>query len=142
MWAEACAYFAAMRDVLGLSGLDCWSRYQAWEDCAVHGGFRVMHEEFCIVSDFPEVLKMDDQNRPHCADGPSHRWRDGWELYYWHGVAVTQQIIERPETITIEQIKSEASAEVRRVMIERMAYDVALAVAALFLVCQIAAACP
>ena len=72
-----------------------------------------------MVSDFPERLRLDEQNRPHSADGPSHRWRDGWEFYYWHGVQVTRQIVMAPDTLTIEQIDSERNAEVRRVMVER-----------------------
>ena len=40
------------------------------------------------VSDRPEVLRVDNENRPHCENGPSHRWRDGWSLYYWHGVEI------------------------------------------------------
>ena len=122
MWAPYDCYLTACRDILGLR-LPEHEKYQAWEQCAIHGGFRLMHEEFCIVSDFPEILKKDEQNRPHADDGPSHRWRDGWELYYWHGVQVTRQIVMAPETLTIEQVRKEENAEVRRVMIERMGWD-------------------
>ena len=115
-------YLTAGRDVLGLQ-LPAHENYSAWEQCAIHGGFRWMHEEFCMVSDFPEILKKDDQNRPHAEGGPSHRWRDGWELYFWHGVKVTRQIIMAPETITIDQVRKEENAEVRRMMIERMGWD-------------------
>ena len=122
MWAPYDCYLTACRDILGLR-LPEHEKYQAWEQCAIHGGFRLMHEEFCIVSDFPEILKKDEQNRPHADDGPSHRWRDGWELYYWHGVQVTRQIVMAPETLTIEQVRKEENAEVRRVMIERIGWD-------------------
>jgi len=71
------------------------------------------------VSDFPELLKKDEQNRPHSDVGPSHRWRDGWELYYIHGVMVDRQIVDAPQTLTVKQIEDESNAEVRRVMIER-----------------------
>jgi hypothetical protein len=89
----------------------------------MNGGFRIMHPEFCMVSDFPKVLKVDDRNRPHCPDGPSHLWRDGWALYHWHGVRVTAQIIEHPEQITAAAILAEPNAEVRRVMIERVGLE-------------------
>ena len=112
------AYLTAARDILGLK-LEQHKAYEAWERCAKLGGFRLMHEKFCMVSDFPERLKQDDRHRPHCEDGPSHRWRDGWELWYIHGVAVTEQIVMHPETLTAEQIDAETNAEVRRVMIER-----------------------
>lgn len=78
-----------------------------------------MHEKFCLVCDTPEILKIDAQNRPHCEDGPSHRWRDGWSLYYWHGVQVKEHVILRPHEITIQEIKKEENAEVRRILIER-----------------------
>jgi hypothetical protein len=45
-----------------------------------------VHRDFCIISDRPEILKIDDQNRPHCDDGPFCRWRDGLEIYAKHGV--------------------------------------------------------
>jgi hypothetical protein len=67
-----------------------------------------MHEEFCIVSDFPATLLVDEQNRPHCETGPSHRWRDGWALYHWHGVKVPDHWIEnRVNLDPAEVLKSE-----------------------------------
>jgi hypothetical protein len=118
MWAAWDCYLTAARDILGLH-LPSHSAYEAWERCAKNGGFRIVHEKFCMVSDFPCVLERDEENRPHCATGPSHQWRDGWSLYYWHGVKVTRQIIEAPDTMTIAQIEAETNAEVRRVMIDR-----------------------
>mgnify|MGYP000940796089 FL=1 len=118
MWAPWDCYLTAARDILGLR-LDQHEKYAAWERCAIEGGFRVMHDEFCMVSDFPERLLVDPENRPHCDDGPSHRWRDGWSLWHIHGVRVTEQIVLRPDTLTLTQIRDERNAEVRRVMIER-----------------------
>lgn len=118
MWSAACAYYAGMRDVIGLQ-LPEFEKYQAWEDCARLGGFRVLHEEFCIVSDFPELIRVDSRNRPHCEDGPSHRWRDGWELYHWHGTRVDPWIIMHPERITVEIIEAEENAEIRRILVQR-----------------------
>ena len=93
MWAGYDCYLTACRDILGLE-LKEHAAYAHWEQAAIHGGFRVMHEEFCIVSDFPEIIRVDEQNRPHCENGPSHRWRDGWSLYHWHGVKVPAHWIE------------------------------------------------
>lgn len=86
MWSGFLAYADAMKNVIGLTGLDCWEKYQAYEDAGVHGGFRVMHGEFCIVSEFPLELHADAAHRPHHDHGPSHRWRDGFEIYHLHGV--------------------------------------------------------
>lgn len=122
MWSAWDSYLTAGRDVLGLR-LPSHAAYRSWEQVAIHGGFRIMHSEFCMVSDFPEVIQVDAGNRPHCDNGPSHRWRDGWSLWYWHGVAVTEQIIMRPETLCAADVHAENDVEVRRVMVERMGWD-------------------
>lgn len=107
MWAGYDCYLTSCRDILGLE-LSSHEAYAHWEQAAIHGGFRVMHEEFCLVSDFPEVLRVDDQNRPHCETGPSHRWRDGWALYFWHGVKVPSHWIEdRKNLDPVEVLKAE-----------------------------------
>lgn len=113
MWVAYDCYLTAFRDILGLS-LPQHENYRHWEHAAIEGGFRVMHNKFCIVSDFPEILKIDDQSRPHCADGPSHRWRDGWSLYYWHGVKVPDYWIVNKNTLTATDIFKQPNAEVRR----------------------------
>ena len=121
MWSTWDSYFTAFRDVIGLQ-LPEDEKYRAWEACAVEGGFRVVHEEFCIVCDRPEVLTIDDQNRPHNATGPSHRWRDGWALYYWHGMRIPAElnfIIHSPEQITVADIEGQTNSELRRVMVDR-----------------------
>ena len=121
MWSTWDSYLTAFRDVIGLQ-LPEDEKYRAWEACAVEGGFRVVHEEFCIVCDRPEVLTIDDQNRPHNATGPSHRWRDGWALYYWHGMRIPAElnfIIHSPEQITVADIEGQTNSELRRVMVDR-----------------------
>ena len=107
MWSGYDCYLTACRDILGLE-LREHAAYAHWEQAAIHGGFRVMHEEFCIVSDFPEIILKDEENRPHCETGPSHRWRDGWSLYHWHGVRVPAHWIEGRENLDpAEVLKSE-----------------------------------
>jgi len=118
MWAAWDSYLTAARDVLGLK-LPQHDEYKHWENAAREGGFRIMHEEFCIVSNFPKTIKKDDQNRPHCDDGPSHEWRDGCKLYHIHGVRIPNWIMENPEKITPKTIDDEENSEVRRVMIEK-----------------------
>jgi hypothetical protein len=41
----------------------------------------------------------------------------------WRGVAVTERIAFRPETLTVGEILNEANAEVRRVMLERVGFE-------------------
>jgi hypothetical protein len=116
-WGSYVCYLSAMRDIIGLQ-LPEFEKYKYWEEAAIHGTFRVMGEDFCIVSDFPEVLKVDDQNRPHCQDGPSHRWRDGWSLYHWHGVQVPEEWIMKPGHLTAKMAITWENIEQRRAACE------------------------
>lgn len=117
-WSAYDGYLVAMRDVLGLD-LPEYENYKYWEAAAKLGGFRYMHKDFCMVCDFPDVIKVDDQHRPHCDDGPSHKWSDGWTIWSVDGIAVDEQIVMRPETQTIQQINAEGNADVRAIRINR-----------------------
>jgi hypothetical protein len=112
LWAPYECFITAMRDVLGLR-LPEHNVYRYWEEAAIHGGFRLMHSEFCIVCDFPEVIRVDAQHRPHCADGPSLRWRDGWSLYHWHGVPVPRHWIEQRDTLDPAEVLRAENVEQR-----------------------------
>lgn len=99
-----------------------WTPWIPWVTLAEHSGPRYLHEKFVVISDFPEVLKVDNENRPHCSEGPFCRWRDGTSLYAWHGIRVPAWVIERPDRITIELIDKEGNAEIRRVMLDRYGF--------------------
>jgi hypothetical protein len=111
-----------MRDIIGLR-LPEYEKYAAWERCAIAAPFRVLHNEFCIVSDFPEVLRIDDQNRPHCENGPSHRWRDGWSLYHWHGVSIPAEWIEDRASLTPQIALTWQNIEQRRAACEILGWE-------------------
>ena len=115
-WPGWIAYLSFFRHVAGLTlDYDKWDHY---EKLAEHSGPRFMHEKFCIVSDRPEVLLVDEQNRPHCTTGPFCRWRDGSALYAVHGVRLPWKVVEHRDRLTVAQIDAEQNAEIRRVMLE------------------------
>lgn len=122
MWAGYDCHLTAGRDILGLK-LGCHEKYAFWEQAAIHGGFRVLHEEFCLVSDFPEFIKRDNRNLPHCETGPSHLWRDGWALYFWHGVSVPAEWIEDRKSLTPQMALSQDNTELRRVACEIVGWN-------------------
>jgi hypothetical protein len=122
MWAAWDCYLTAARDILGLR-LPIHEKYAAWEQAAIHGGFRLIHEEFCMVSDFPEVIKVDAENRPHCTDGPSHRWRDGWSLYHVHGISVPAEWIEDKASLTPQVALTWNNIEQRRIACELVGWE-------------------
>lgn len=120
-WSAYDAYLSWFRHIAQLD-ID-YSKWDAWETLSLHSGPRLVHEDFCIVSDRPEVLLVDDRNRPHCDDGPFCRWRDGSALYSIHGVHVPAWILERHGDITIAAIEAEQNAEIRRIMIGKIGVE-------------------
>ena len=76
LYDEGC--IAAARDVIQLR-LSEHKKLAAWEQCAISGGYRYMHSEFCLVSDFPEMIALGHQ-RNHGDIAPMLRWRDGWTV--------------------------------------------------------------
>jgi len=66
------------------------------------------------------VLSRDAEGQLHSARGKCVEYRDGWGIYAWHGVRVSERIILRPETLTREDLLKEPNVEVRRVIQERM----------------------
>jgi hypothetical protein len=125
MWSSFECFLSFFRHVVKLD-LPEYETYRHWESAAQHGGFRWMHAKFCIVSDRPRVLRIDPQNRPHCADGPSHLWSDGLAIYYWHGYRIPpshEWIISDPSRLTVQASLAEPNAELRRIMLEKLGFD-------------------
>lgn len=75
-------------------------------------------ETECLLCERPTGI-WQDVGRLHRINGPAMTFRDGWQIFAWHGVSVPREIIEHPETITREQIDREANLELRRILIER-----------------------
>ena len=96
---------------------------RGWEDVARSCGWWFPRRGAVILCDRPSVIAKDDEGRLHRGDGPALAFRDGYGLWAIHGVRVTQQIAERPETLRPEEIVAEPNAEVRRVMVERFGAD-------------------
>ncbi len=122
MWAGWTSYLVAFRDILGLE-LKEHDNFSFYEEACREGGFRVMHEEFCIVSDFPEIIRKDDRNLPHCEDGPSHKWRDGWSLYHWHGVRIPCEWIEDKKSLSAKTAITWENIEQRRAACEIVGWN-------------------
>lgn len=116
-WAAQEAAITAMRDIIGLRFPEL-EPYTFWEAAAIEGGMRICHEQFCVVSDFPEFIKVDEQGLPHCESGPSHRWRDGWALYHWHGVSIPGLWLEEPGALTAKDAMTRENLEQRRAACE------------------------
>jgi len=85
------------------------------------GCWVIMPREDCLYYITIPAVKTEviaRQSRLHSPDSPAFSL-DNITLYYWYGVEVPEQVIMRPETLTVADIDNEANAEVRRVMLER-----------------------
>ncbi|MDP0499396.1 MAG: hypothetical protein Q7P63_04775 [Verrucomicrobiota bacterium JB022] len=79
-----------------------------------------LFDDLAIAAQLPDRLHLDEAGLPHCADGPAMIFPDGWQLWAWHGVRVTQATIEDPAHLTLADVAREPCAQARRVMLERM----------------------
>lgn len=96
--------------------LDLFTR---WNDIA---NTWCAHNGLCVVSQNPiECHWLDGEL--HNESGPSVLWSDGYALWTIRGVTVDEQIVMRPETQTIEQIREEENEEVKRIRIERYGWE-------------------
>ena len=110
-WSGYASYLNFFKDVAQLP-ID-FSKWEPYETLDLHGGPRLLHEKFCIISDRPEVLLVDGQNRPHGEDGPFCRWRDGAALYSWHGTRIPARWIEQRETLDPKEVIAHENVEMR-----------------------------
>lgn len=117
-WSGWVAFLSFFRHVVQLD-VD-YSKWHYYEEAAIHGGPRYMHEKFCIISDFPTTISMDEQKRPHAENGPAIAWNDGYDAYYWHGTKVDRRVVMEPESYTKEEMQELDNSEVVRALLERL----------------------
>lgn len=112
LWAGTVSYISFFRHIAKLD-ID-WSSWIPYESLAEHSGPRFMHEDFCIISDRPSVLNLDERLVAHCPDGPTHKWRDGFELYHWRGTQVPAHWINEKTRVSPAEILGCDNIERRR----------------------------
>jgi hypothetical protein len=76
-------------------------------------GWTWWHENVLAISDRPSAVHRDEQNRLHCETGPAIAYRDGWSLYYWHGVSVPAEWIEQRATLDPARVLTAENVEQR-----------------------------
>lgn len=121
MWAGWYAYISFLRDVCGWEN-DSLLLFAQDERHAMNASWCWYHDDVAAISDRPYRLVRNDRGQLSSDDGPALAYRDGWELWYLDGVAVDQQIVMRPQTQTVEQIRGEKNEEVKRHRIERFGW--------------------
>jgi hypothetical protein len=118
-WSAWDSFLTFFKDVMKLE-ID-YSKYEHWQTLAERSGPRVVHKHFCMISDRPRVLTVNERNQPHNAEGPFCRWSDGSSLYSLNGIRVPAWVVETPvDQITREDITKESNADTRRELIRKI----------------------
>lgn len=122
-WAGWCARLCFWRDTMGLGERPelkkNYAAFAHWETLARLTHWRWVAPEFCLISEKPIRLVTELRGTryvAHSLDGPTHEYADGWKIWHIDGIRVTEKIVMEPETITLDEIKDEQNAELRRVL--------------------------
>ena len=97
-----------------------------WSEVTKSCGWWLPYEGLCVIADRPESVTLEtnrDPPRIHNAKGPALRYRDGYEVYCWHGVRVSARVINSPESFTREELKAERNSEIHRCLAERLGWE-------------------
>jgi hypothetical protein len=122
------AFYLFCRDVIGVTydAKDSESLDQ-WAILAKSCFFWYPFENYCICSDRPKTIHWDmepETPRLHNATAPAVTFRDDWKIYVYQGVLIDDpNLIEKPESITVQSIIDEENAELRRIKLELMTYE-------------------
>ena len=120
IWWIGQAEFA--RDILNVDfGESLNKKLEIYGEICRKCGLFLVFPNVCIVSDRHSEIHFDDDDELHNEDGPALAFsREGCDIYAINGVVVPKIAIESPESITLEMVKAEQNAEVRRILIDRM----------------------
>lgn len=125
-WSEdywLAAYECFIRGGKPGASAEALRRFQALVEIREHLTVFFPFADVVLCCENPLALERDERGRLHSSTGPAVMYRDGWGFWTWHGIRVSKQFIERPETITVTDIDAQENAEVRRIMIERMGWE-------------------
>jgi hypothetical protein len=87
---------------------ESFNKFKTLIDCGIYD--MIQQNETCFVCGMPEHISRDAQNRLHSTEKPATGWRDGFELYYLHGVLLEKDLwekITKKEISAIDVLKIE-----------------------------------
>lgn len=125
-WGCWCNFLSFMRDYMGWSHPEI-PRYNEYEKLIIHGGYRYMNYDFCLISDFPVLMDFAIRHTDyvHVRDnkkGPVTAWSDGTELYFYDGIRIPAHLawkgMYRPDLLTVDDIDSLTNNDEISVMME------------------------
>lgn len=102
---------------IGVINNELFNRFKDLIDIGIYDMIQL--NELCVVSELPTKIQKRGRNL-HGQSSPAIEFADGFKLWYWNGIRVNQQLIEKPETITRADILAQNNAEIRRCYMEKL----------------------
>ncbi|MFD8700629.1 DUF6745 domain-containing protein [Kitasatospora purpeofusca] len=117
-------WFAAFEaaGVLGAEGA-AGAGIAALAEVARTTGWWWPYADTVLISERPTALHRDEAGRLDRADGPALEYSDGFALHAWRGMPVPAEFLAGLGTVTVERIRTEENAELRRVLLEHYGYE-------------------
>lgn len=84
-------------------------------------GWWYPYENAVVIQQRPSFINFED-GIVQSTTGPTIQFPDGYSVYIIDGIRLDEQIVMRPETLTIRQIKSEQDQDKRSIMIDRFGW--------------------
>ncbi|RKR87058.1 hypothetical protein BDK92_1330 [Micromonospora pisi] len=110
-------------DAAWLSAFDNDPRVAGLAGVADAAGWWWPYERVVIMTERPVRVERDNLGRLHHGDGPALVYPDGFGLHAWRGMPIPADVAAELPRLTVERIRAERNAEVRRVMLEHFGYD-------------------
>jgi hypothetical protein len=107
-----CFYDFINNELMPSYNLELWSNWKNLISSNVYD--MIQFDGLCIVMSMPNKVNIDDNKRLHSEIGYAVSWKDGYEVYAWHGLIIPKEWIENKKSITKEIIAQEGNAERRR----------------------------
>lgn len=84
-------------------------------------GWWYPYKDVVIIQKRPSLINFED-GLVQSTTGPAIQFPDGYSVYIIDGIRLDEQIVMRPETLTIHQINSEQDQDKRSIMIDRFGW--------------------
>ncbi|MFH8381277.1 DUF6745 domain-containing protein [Kitasatospora sp. NPDC018058] len=92
-------------------------------EAAREAGWWWPYQDVALISERPVALHRDEAGRLDRADGPALEYTDGFALHAWRGMPVPAEFLAGLGDVTVERIRTEENAELRRVLLEHYGYE-------------------
>src|SRR6185369_2212966 len=104
--------------LLSICGDEASAAYDGLRRTVQHAGPWWAFRNAAILCDRPRDVRRDSEGRLHHHNGPAVTFRNGVELFAWHGLWIPAEAIRSPGSLNASMIRAEGDPKVREGLIE------------------------